>query len=353
MPRDGSGVYSKPAGTTAVPNTTVKSNAYNNTVDDFVADANNSRPVVAGGTGASNAAGARTNLGLGNVDNTSDATKFTDTPLTGTPTAPTAAAGTSTDQIATTAFVDSAIRPAFTDDADAHTAVDADNGTARRFTAATILALTAAATLGNGWNMIVVADGGDVTIDPNGSETVDGAASVLVASGQSCTLHCDGSRFFTVGLSGGGAVVQSVNTQTGAVATGTNTMSFDDTVPQITEGDEYMTRTITPTGSANTLKIEIVVFLSHNANAGNMQVALFQDAISDALAVGTVLFDNNASMLSIVLKHTMTAGTTSPITFRVRAGNSGGGTTTFNGVSGNRRHGGRMASSITVTELRP
>lgn len=47
----------------------------------------------------------KASVGLGNVDNTSDATKFTNTALTGVPTAPTAAFGTNTTQIATTAFV--------------------------------------------------------------------------------------------------------------------------------------------------------------------------------------------------------------------------------------------------------
>lgn len=66
------------------------------------------------------AATARATIALGNVDNTSDANKPVSTaqqtalnlkanlaspPLTGTPTAPTAAPGTSTTQIATTAFV--------------------------------------------------------------------------------------------------------------------------------------------------------------------------------------------------------------------------------------------------------
>lgn len=48
-------------------------------------------------------------VGLGNVTNESKATMFTSAALTGTPTAPTAADGTNTTQIATTAFVQSAI----------------------------------------------------------------------------------------------------------------------------------------------------------------------------------------------------------------------------------------------------
>ena len=48
MSRNGSGVYSKPAGTTAIANTTIESAKYNSTVDDLVADANLARPIVAG-----------------------------------------------------------------------------------------------------------------------------------------------------------------------------------------------------------------------------------------------------------------------------------------------------------------
>jgi hypothetical protein len=64
MPRDGGGVYSKPAGTAAVASTTIESVKYNATIDDLVSDANAARPVSAGGTGAVNASDARTNLGV-------------------------------------------------------------------------------------------------------------------------------------------------------------------------------------------------------------------------------------------------------------------------------------------------
>lgn len=64
MPRSGAGVYSKPAGTTAVSGTTISSSDYNSTIDDLVTDANTARPVVAGGTGSTTASGARTALGV-------------------------------------------------------------------------------------------------------------------------------------------------------------------------------------------------------------------------------------------------------------------------------------------------
>lgn len=63
MPRSG-GVYTKPAGTTAVASTTIESAKFNQVIDDLVTDANTARPIVAGGTGATSASAARTNLGV-------------------------------------------------------------------------------------------------------------------------------------------------------------------------------------------------------------------------------------------------------------------------------------------------
>lgn len=62
MPRNGSGVYSLPAGSTATTGQTIEAATHNTPLADLVTDANTARPVVAGGTGATTASGARTNL---------------------------------------------------------------------------------------------------------------------------------------------------------------------------------------------------------------------------------------------------------------------------------------------------
>jgi hypothetical protein len=64
MARNGSGVYSLPANTAAVSGDPVSSTKFNSLVQDLEADANVDRPIAAGGTGASTASGARTNLGI-------------------------------------------------------------------------------------------------------------------------------------------------------------------------------------------------------------------------------------------------------------------------------------------------
>ena len=149
-----------------------------------------------------------------------------------------------------------------------------------------------------------------------------------------------------------GGVVQVVNTTTGAVATGTTTMPQDDTIPQNSEGDEYMTLAITPKDATNKLKIDVVWHGSSGASSGIMVAGLFQDSTAGALASGSGgTHDAANDMQHIYFTHYMTAGTASETTFKVRVGFNASGTTTFNGAGGSRRLGGNFASSITITEI--
>lgn len=75
------------------------------------------------------------------------------------------------------------------------TAVKADLGSTFRVTAAVTCALTAAATLGLSWWCEIKADGGNVTIDPDGSETINGGATYTVYNGTTAKIACDGSNF--------------------------------------------------------------------------------------------------------------------------------------------------------------
>jgi hypothetical protein len=159
----------------------------------------------------------------------------------------------------------------------------------------------------------------------------------------------------TLNASGGGTsvVVQIVNTETGAVATGSTVIPFDDTIPQNTEGDQYMSLAITPGNASNRLKIDVVFYGTCHTSARNLCVPLFQDSTSDALAAGYSTEFNADGITLVSYSHFMTAGTTSATTFKVRAGVDTSGTTTFNGSNGARKYGGVLASSITITEYTP
>jgi hypothetical protein len=146
-------------------------------------------------------------------------------------------------------------------------------------------------------------------------------------------------------------MVQVVNTQTGAVNTGTTQMTADDSIPQNNEGDEYITLAITPTSATNKLKIDIVIHLAHT-NGSTLTAALFQDSTANALAAATTYTGYANKMFQIQFTYYMAAGTTSSTTFKIRAGSDSVGTTTFNGSAGSRVYGGVMSSSITITEIK-
>ncbi len=148
-----------------------------------------------------------------------------------------------------------------------------------------------------------------------------------------------------------GMAVQVVSTQTGAVATTTTTVPLDDTIPQSSEGAEFMTLAITPTSATNKLRIDAVVFASTGSATRAIQVALFQDSTAGALAAIASTQSQATGANAIPLTHFMTSGTTSSTTFKVRIGVDTSGTLTFNGVSSGRIYGGVAVSSITITEI--
>ena len=79
-----------------------------------------------------------------------------------------------------------------------YSAAKADHNQFWRCTGAVTINLTAAATLTDGWCLWVRANGGAVTIDPNGAETIDGAATLVLADGQTALIVCTGTAFFSV-----------------------------------------------------------------------------------------------------------------------------------------------------------
>jgi hypothetical protein len=147
-----------------------------------------------------------------------------------------------------------------------------------------------------------------------------------------------------------GSVVQVATYQFGSVSTGTGTIPLDDTIPQITEGTEFMTLAITPTSATSKLVIIIHLQLDKN-NANALTVALFQDSTANAIASQFYGAFASGSSLPLSFIHTMTAGTTSSTTFRVRAGSEAAGTVTVNGRGGGRIDGGVSASSIVIYEV--
>ncbi|QIG72939.1 hypothetical protein EVB98_017 [Rhizobium phage RHph_N3_2] len=146
-----------------------------------------------------------------------------------------------------------------------YTAVANDNNGILRFTATATLSLTAAATLATNWHITVIADGADVTIDPNGAETIDGAATLVIPNGQAETIVCNGTAFFTAKLSGLLTKVQPYATIASAATTDLSTVTSQNVT--VTG-----TTTITAFGTAAAGTFRRLVFsgiltLTHNATS--------------------------------------------------------------------------------------
>jgi hypothetical protein len=153
------------------------------------------------------------------------------------------------------------------------------------------------------------------------------------------------SRYFALRTRFG----QIARFQTGLTASGTTTIPEDNTIPQITEGDEYMALQIIPLSASSRLEINAIVYISNSAATPRIG-ALFQDSTANCLVSGSH-YDNTASaMTPLNLNHSMVSGATSATTIRFRAGGGTAGTTYFNGISTGQLFGGTMGSSITIKE---
>lgn len=149
-----------------------------------------------------------------------------------------------------------------------------------------------------------------------------------------------------------GKIAQVVLSETSAVATGTTAMPYDDTIPQNTEGDQYMSVSITPLASTSTLLVEVVAMVASNTASLHICGALFRDTTANAFAA-TAVYEEAAVSKNrlLVLSASVAAGSTSATTFKFRAGIDTSNTLTFNGAAGARKFGGITISSIKVTEI--
>jgi hypothetical protein len=141
-----------------------------------------------------------------------------------------------------------------------------------------------------------------------------------------------------------GSVVQVVNYQRTNDITSSSQIPYDDTAPQITEGAEILTRSITPKNSSNILLIMVNAALS--SDAGSTTMALFRTGTSSALNSSSVCMYGGSVSQNYHMIHYVAAGSTSALTFSVRCGGTGG-SWTLNGA----KYNDTLTSSITIMEI--
>jgi hypothetical protein len=143
--------------------------------------------------------------------------------------------------------------------------------------------------------------------------------------------------------------VQQVYAEYSAHSSTTTVIPLDDTIPQNTEGAEFMSVSITPTSLSNYLLINVTGMLL-GSGSQNVVGAIFRDSIADAIAAGFFYITSAGDGLMFTLFVRIAVPSTSAMTFKFRAG-PGSGTLYFNGYTG-RLLGAIPKSTITVTEVK-
>ena len=149
----------------------------------------------------------------------------------------------------------------------------------------------------------------------------------------------------------GPKLLQQVNYQSGGMQTGTTIFPEDDTIPQNSEGSEFMTLAITPKSATSTLVMDVQVFYSQSVGTRS-GTGIFKDSDADALAFTSNFCDDATMMTNMHLNYSEVSGNTTARTYKVRCGNiATAGTFTFNGQSGARKFGGTILSTFRIIEI--
>jgi len=120
----------------------------------------------------------------------------------------------------------------------------------------TISTASAAATMGNGYVAFLYCSAYSFTIDPNGSETVNGAATLVVPANHSAMLICDGSNYSAMLLPMAAMVPLAGGTMTGLLTlSGDPSTALQAATKQYADTKMASSRvtisTATPTGGSN------------------------------------------------------------------------------------------------------
>jgi hypothetical protein len=132
-------------------------------------------------------------------------------------------------------------------------------------------------------------------------------------------------------------------------------LPVDNTIPQITEGTEFLVFPMTPVSATSTLLIDVNIQLAATSS-DEVCAALFVDSTVNALVANTQYSGGGSPREQNPIRIVYKVASTNTVarTYRVRAGQGAGQGLTFcNGSDDttlNGRYAGRVASTITITE---
>lgn len=269
-----------------------------------------------------------------------------------------------------------------------YTVTAQDLGTVIRFTGTTAtLTLPTAASVGDGFSFEIKNDGsGAVTIDPAGSELINGALTLVLNAGSSGFVRCSGTAWHAVGFATldingltedtapdgtadflpiydasatgnkklqvrrAGAIVQTIHVTNSTYTTfSTNTLiPRDNTAPLNTEGNQVFSQAITLMRATGKVLLRGRVHVA-SVSATTHQLALFRGSTC-IYAFGQ--YTGGSEEISLDFEHEDAPGSVGPHTYSVRVGNAGS-TQYVNGNSTGAIFGGTYVSHFRLMEFTP
>jgi hypothetical protein len=140
---------------------------------------------------------------------------------------------------------------------------------------------------------------------------------------------------------------QTLSTSTSSMITCSTAIPDDNTIPQITEGDQILSLSITPTTS--TSLIEIIIHANGTSGIGASMMTLFSD-IASSNALQTTYFSSvSSSAVNANLYYNISSASTTTRTYSVRVGPASG-TMYINGSGGNQRFNGTANTWMQIIE---
>lgn len=213
-------------------------------------------------------------------------------------------------------------------------------------TLATSLASTA---LGAGASLVGINDAGTLIT----ATTVEAALQEIAANNWVTTVRINNSAVthdkVAAGMVVGYGYAESATADSTATA-----IPYDDTIPQITEGKEYLTLAYTPKRADSLLEVEATIPVSSVSTAAvTFAAALFRDATANAITAASWTASSGAATdkHAITVRTVVSAAAASATTFRLRYGPDSG-TAYVGSDAGSAKFSTVRKTTLTVKEIK-